>query len=75
MFVDNQKQIFRNIVLDLIVDDQVFIFGVVKLDLGLNLGLVTHINSGSYREEAETPETKRTTFNMASCNAQTSMMK
>jgi hypothetical protein len=32
--------------------DKYLIVGVVDLDIGL----VTHINSGSYREEAETPK-------------------
>jgi hypothetical protein len=32
------------------VDGQVLVFGVVEVDIGR----VAHINSGSYREEAET---------------------
>jgi hypothetical protein len=42
----------------LYVDGQVLIFGVVDVDIGR----VAHINSGSYRGEAETHRKRKTTF-------------
>jgi hypothetical protein len=42
----------------LYVDGQVLVFGVVDVDIGR----VAHINSGSYRGEAETHRKRETTF-------------
>jgi hypothetical protein len=40
------------LLLDWFIDGQVFIVDIADLDIGL----VAHINSGSYRGEANTPE-------------------
>jgi hypothetical protein len=74
--------------LPLLVDEQVLIFDGVDLDFGvdfkssssvlsisfleLDLGLVAHIHSESYREEAK--HTGKEKQHIASCNAQTRMM-
>jgi hypothetical protein len=53
LVIDNQDTIESRIVLlDLFIDGQVLIFSVVDLDIKL----VAHISSGSYREETETPK-------------------
>jgi hypothetical protein len=46
----------------LLIDGQVLIVGVVDLDIGL----VAHIDSGSYREEAETHQKRNNIQYMAS---------
>ena len=56
--------------LALFVDEQTLIFDVVDLDLEL----VAHINSGSYREEANTGKVE-TQSTWHRCNAHTSMME
>jgi hypothetical protein len=53
LFVDNQiKQKSEILLLDLFIDGQVLIHGVVDL----HIGLVAHIDSGSYRGSRNTPE-------------------
>jgi hypothetical protein len=53
----------------LFIDGKVLIVGVVDLDIGL----VAHINSGSYRGEVETHQKRETTFKHG-IDAQTIMM-
>jgi hypothetical protein len=53
----------------LFIDGQVLVLRVVDLDIGL----VAHINSGSYRGEVETHQKWKTTFKHG-IDAQTNMM-
>jgi hypothetical protein len=53
----------------LLIDGQVLIVGVVDLDIRL----IAHINSGSYRGEAETHRKRKTIFKHG-IDAQTTMM-